>query len=84
MNKLLNTRQTAQILGVKPQTLRIWRYRKKGPPYVRYGSDRGPAYYNESDIEKWVQEHTYTSTSDETVRKSKFSTKNYSTTGEKR
>ncbi len=37
MQKLLNTIKAAEILGLKPNTLEIWRCREKGPKYIRMG-----------------------------------------------
>ena len=37
MKKLVNTRQAAEILGLKHNTLEIWRCRNQGPKYIRLG-----------------------------------------------
>ena len=37
MKKLLNAIQAAEILGLKPNTLEIWRCHEKGPKYIRMG-----------------------------------------------
>lgn len=37
MRKLVNTIQAAEILGLKPNTLEIWRCHKRGPKYVKLG-----------------------------------------------
>ena len=37
MRKLVNTKQAAEILGLKPNTLEIWRCHNKGPRYKKLG-----------------------------------------------
>ncbi|MGB3974891.1 MAG: helix-turn-helix domain-containing protein [bacterium] len=66
--KLLSTAQAAEFLNMKPQTLRKWRSDGRGPKYQRFGGLKSKAYYRMSDIEAWLDEHSYSSTSDETVR----------------
>ncbi len=66
---LVSSVKTAKMLGIRPQTLRIWRQRGKGPPFVRMGENlRCPAAYRLSDVEEWIQKHSYISTAQETVR----------------
>lgn len=36
--KKLTTKEAAEFLGVQPNTLEIWRCRKKGPKYSKIGS----------------------------------------------
>lgn len=36
--KKLNTDEAAEFLGVKPNTLEVWRTKKKGPKYSKIGS----------------------------------------------
>ena len=65
---LLNTADAAGYLGLKPQTLRAWRVRGGGPPYVRFGAKgRGTVAYKISDLDAWVDEHRWPHTSAETV-----------------
>ena len=35
MAELLNSEEVARILGVKPDTLRQWRHKNRGPAYTR-------------------------------------------------
>ena len=67
-SRLLSTHQAAQALGLRPQTLRVWRLKGKGPQYIRYGNFGGRVAYRPSDIEKWLAERTFASTTEETVR----------------
>jgi len=69
MLQLIPTSQAAQMLGLKPQTLRVWRLEGKGPKYVRMGNQsHGRAYYDLSDIQEWISDRKYGSTSEETVK----------------
>ena len=67
--RLLTSAQTAAFLRCKPQTLRKWRVRGCGPQYIRLGDSRAaPVAYRLSDLETWIAERVYTSTTKETVR----------------
>ena len=46
----LNQRQLAQRLGVSQRTLEGWRYRGKGPAYLRLG---GRIAYRLTDVERF-------------------------------
>ncbi len=58
--KLLNTAQAAELLGVKKNTLEIWRYEKKGPKFRKVGA---LVRYAESDLLAYLDERTRTGTS---------------------
>jgi len=63
---LLTTAQAAQRLGVKSQTLRKWRLRGHGPVFIRLGQRlTGRAMYATTDLEIWLSERSFASTSDE-------------------
>jgi len=68
MNQLKSTSQAAATLGLKEQTLRIWRLKGIGPKYVRFGGPKGRVGYREEDIEEWLRANTFQSTSEETVK----------------
>ena len=55
MSNLMNEKEVASFLGLKPQTLAIWRMRKEKIPFVRIG--RRIAYRRE-DVEKWLESRT--------------------------
>ena len=57
----------ADLLGLKPQTLRKWRVTGGGPPYVRLG---GRVAYRRADVDAWIADRTFTSTAAETVSRS--------------
>jgi len=49
--KLLTTEQVAEILGVKPGTLRIWRIQGKGPHFRKIGA---LVRYDERVVLEWI------------------------------
>ena len=69
MEKLLTTKEVAEILGIKVQTLRKWRMLGGGKslPYVRLGSIKSRCMYRKEDVDRWVSEHTMSSTTEETL-----------------
>lgn len=52
-DKKLNTEAAAKVIGVKKQTLNIWRSQRKGPPYFKIGT---LVFYMQSDLEQWVSQ----------------------------
>jgi predicted DNA-binding transcriptional regulator AlpA len=58
--KLLNNQEAAERLGIKPDTLRIWRMQGKGPHFRKIGS---LVRYAESDVTAYVDASTRISTS---------------------
>jgi predicted site-specific integrase-resolvase len=46
----LNQEQLAERLGLSQRTLEGWRYRGKGPPYLRLG---GRIAYRVADVERF-------------------------------
>lgn len=58
--KLLNTEQTARILGVQPKTLEVWRWRGYGPAFRKVGH---LVRYEEGEILAWLDAQSRTSTS---------------------
>ncbi len=67
-NPLLRTTDAARLLGVKPGTMKIWRYRGTGPAFHRIGSGpTSPVAYSLSDLHTWLEDRRFTSTSAETA-----------------
>lgn len=50
--QLVSQNQLGPALGVRPDTLRCWRARKKGPPYILVGSK--PRYVL-ADVDRWLE-----------------------------
>jgi transposase-like protein len=70
---MLSTSETAERLGVRPQTLRKWRLLGKGPCYVRLGaSPQARVSYSLEAVQEWLDAHTFRSTSEETAALSVF------------
>ena len=59
--KLLTNSQAAAILGLKPNTLEIWRVHGKGPAFRKIGRC---VRYAEADVLAWIEAQTCTSTSE--------------------
>lgn len=54
--KLLDETQTAELLGVKRQTLAVWRCTHRHDlPYIRVGK---AIRYRLNDLERWLDERT--------------------------
>ena len=49
-SKKFNTDEAAEFLGVKPNTLEVWRTKKKGPKYSKIGSR---VLYDVNDLETY-------------------------------
>jgi predicted DNA-binding transcriptional regulator AlpA len=57
--RLVTSSQLAEYLGVSEGTLRNWRNKDKGPPYIRLGdSPRSAIRYNIDDVLKWQGKET--------------------------
>ncbi len=50
--ELLNTVTAAAVLGMRPGTLRLWRHKGVGPPFVKIHS--ALVRYRVQDLEAWV------------------------------
>jgi predicted DNA-binding transcriptional regulator AlpA len=54
-DELLTADELAAHLKMQPQSLADWRYRGKGPTYIKLGQ---LVRYRRSDIEDWLDEQT--------------------------
>lgn len=55
-NELLNEQQAAELLGVAPKTLAMWRsYRRPGPRFIRVGR---LIKYRRRDLDAWLESRT--------------------------
>lgn len=55
--KLLSPRHVADLLGIRPQSLRVRRMRGAGPPFIRLGN--GPTSrcaYRAEEVVRWISE----------------------------
>ncbi len=59
MDAPLTPKAAADMIGVKADTLKAWRYRKQGPRWVKIGSGpRGFIRYHREEVERWLVENT--------------------------
>jgi predicted DNA-binding transcriptional regulator AlpA len=64
-SKLLKNAEVAARIGIKPNTLEIWRNKGKGPEFFKLDPDslRSPVRYRESVVEAWLEARVCTNTS---------------------
>lgn len=68
LDELLSNEQVANILGVKPNTLEIWRCKGKGPAFLKLGEHpSSPVRYQRSRVMAWIDAHLHASTSSYTA-----------------
>ena len=54
--KLITTKELAEYLQLKEDTLRNWRSQGEGPPYVKFGDNRRSAVrYDVDKVQAWIQ-----------------------------
>ena len=58
--KLLDTPSIAGVMGMRPNTLEIWRTKGEGPPYRKVGR---AVRYVESEVIAWIESRRHTNTS---------------------
>jgi hypothetical protein len=64
LDDLLDNEQTSSLLGIKPNTLEIWRHKGKGPPFLKLGdTPQAPVRYLGSALMGWLRERSFASTS---------------------
>jgi hypothetical protein len=65
---LLTTKEAATLLGLKPNTLEIWRSLGKGPAFLKYGDEAFSAVrYERSTLLEWLKTRRFSSTSAHTA-----------------
>lgn len=64
LDDLLSNEQTAALLGIKGNTLEIWRHKGKGPPFIKLGNTpQAPVRYLRSEVMEWLASQSFTNTS---------------------
>lgn len=82
LNDLLDNEQTAALLGIKPNTLEVWRHKGKGPPFVKLGTaPQAPVRYRRAEVVAWVEQRLYASTSAYTAALARIKQHNCSPSG---
>jgi hypothetical protein len=56
-DELLTPQETSQFLKVPVSTLKWWRHRHMGPPYIAFGGSTH-IRYRRSDLEGWLEAQT--------------------------
>jgi len=65
--ELLTSPQAARYLGVNRQWLAQARMRGESPVFIKYGkSQNSPIRYDKSDLDAWLNDHKFESTSQAT------------------
>lgn len=68
LDDLLTTKEAARLLGVKFNTLEIYRHQGKGPPFLKLGNEHGAAVrYQRSVLAAWLAQRAFRSTSEQTA-----------------
>jgi hypothetical protein len=64
METLIDDNTAAEVLGVRPPTLRSWRCRGIGPVYVKLGTGRNAAVrYDLRDLAQFIEQGRHVSSS---------------------
>lgn len=68
LDDLITTEQAATILGLKRNTLEIWRHQGKGPPFLKVGNGvKAHVRYHRAALADWLAQQTFKSTSENTA-----------------
>lgn len=63
-SRLLDSVQTAAMLGITPGTLKVWRHKGRGPEFIKLGdSPQSAVAYDSADVCAFVQRRKFASTS---------------------
>ncbi len=63
-SRLLDTVQTAALLGISPNTLKLWRHKGRGPAFIKLGnSPQSGVAYDEADVRAFIDSRRFGSTS---------------------
>jgi predicted DNA-binding transcriptional regulator AlpA len=62
--RLLDTVQTAALLGISPNTLKLWRHKGRGPRFCKLGdAPQSGVVYDEADVRAFIESRKFGSTS---------------------
>lgn len=79
---LLTTAETAAHLGIKINTLEIWRTKGRGPEFIKLGdAPQAPVRYRKSAVVAWLEQRRYASTSAYTAALTRIKHDNRSSSG---
>jgi len=61
---LLTNAEAASMLGIKPNTLEIWRCKGRGPRFIKFlPSKQAPVRYRREEVDAWLEQQAFASTS---------------------
>jgi hypothetical protein len=64
LDDLLTSKEAATLLGIKSNTLEIWRHQGRGPSFLKLGdSPQSTVRYQRSAVVAWASQRSFTSTS---------------------
>ena len=64
LDELLTSAETAALLGIKTNTLEIWRTKGHGPEFLKLGpAPQAPVRYRRRDVALFIEKRLHTSTS---------------------
>ena len=61
LDGMVNTREAARILGIRPRTLELWRSQSKGPTYAKIGR---AVRYGKGALQKYIEDNECLSPTD--------------------
>ncbi len=68
LDDLMSSKEAATLLGIKTNTLEIWRHQGKGPPFLKLGDNPQSAVrYLRSTVVAWARQRAFSSTSAHTA-----------------
>jgi hypothetical protein len=65
--RLLTTDQLADYIQLRPQSVRKMRLSGRGPVFLRLGRGRGRVRYRQDDVDRWLSESRFSSTSEDST-----------------
>lgn len=64
LDDLLSSKEAATLLGIRPNTLEVWRHQGRGPSFLKLGdSPKSTVRYQRSAVVAWASQRSFTSTS---------------------
>jgi predicted DNA-binding transcriptional regulator AlpA len=67
LERLITTREVAERLRVREQTVRLWRLTGRGPKYIRLSNSR--VGYDPVDLDEWLSSRKARSSAEEKARR---------------
>lgn len=67
MQKLIDTKAAAPLIGISPATLENWRVRGEGPSFHKTPGRTGKVLYDPADIAAWREKRRFSSTAEATA-----------------